>query len=122
MRRTASLVALALVLAPLAACSSSEGAAGGDTGPDGAWAEVIDVRTAEEYAEGHVAGALLMDVQAADFATQVAALPTDGDYLVYCRSGNRAGTAVEQMADAGLSATNAGGLQDMLDAGWSLGD
>jgi rhodanese-related sulfurtransferase len=63
---------------------------------------VIDVRTPEEFAEGHVNGATLIDFYADDFAEQIAALPVDEPYLVYCRSGNRSGRAAALMEDLGF--------------------
>jgi phage shock protein E len=74
---------------------------------------IIDVRTPEEYADGHLEGAVNIDVQAADFAERVAELPTDAEYTVYCRTGSRAGAAVAQMTALGFTdVTNAGSLAD----------
>jgi len=66
---------------------------------------VIDVRTPDEFASGHLPGAVNLDVQAADFADQVNALDAAGDYAVYCRSGNRSAAAVELMTQAGVTNT-----------------
>jgi rhodanese-related sulfurtransferase len=63
---------------------------------------VIDVRTPEEYAEGHLEGAALIDFYDADFADQLAELPADQEYLVYCRSGNRSGQAAQIMKEQGF--------------------
>ncbi len=63
---------------------------------------VIDVRTPEEYAEGHLDGATLIDFYTATFADQIGELDRDGAYLVYCRSGNRSGQAVELMEQLGF--------------------
>jgi len=63
---------------------------------------VIDVRTPEEFAEGHLADATLIDFYADDFAARIAALPADEPYLVYCRSGNRSGQAVALMEELGF--------------------
>lgn len=82
---------------------------------------VIDVRTPEEYAAGHVAGAANIDVQDPGFAAEIAQLPTDGAYVVYCRSGNRSAAAADQMADAGFTdITDVGGLDDLAAAGVPL--
>ena len=71
---------------------------------------VLDVRTAAEFAEGHLDGALNIDVQGA-FDTEVAELDRDATYVVYCRTGNRAGTAISRMSDLGFeSLINAGSL------------
>jgi rhodanese-related sulfurtransferase len=66
-------------------------------------AQIIDVRTPEEFAEGHLEGAVNMNVQGADFAAQISSLDPAGLYAVYCRSGNRSQAAVAAMADGGLS-------------------
>lgn len=79
---------------------------------------VIDVRTPEEYDAGHVEGAELIDIQGPDFSEQIAALDTDGEYVVYCRSGNRSAAAAAQMEAAGLDVLDGGGLDDMVAAGW----
>lgn len=63
---------------------------------------LIDLRTPEEFKEGHIAGATLIDATAPDFTTRIAALPKDGYYFVYCRSGNRSRTAVNEMRALGF--------------------
>lgn len=80
---------------------------------------VLDVRTPEEFAEGHLEGAVLVDFYAADFADQLAALDTDVPYLVYCRSGNRSGQALGVMEQLGFaSAVDVdGGIVAWADAG-----
>jgi len=64
---------------------------------------IIDVRTPVEYAEGHVPGALNIDIASPTFNDEIAALPADQTYVVYCRSGNRSAQAATIMADAGFS-------------------
>jgi len=100
---------LTLAVAPLVVvgCGSSSGGTSIDT----TGATIIDVRTAAEYAGGHLQGAVNIDVQSADFGSKIAALPKDGKYIVYCQSGVRAGTAQAQMKAAGFTdVTNAGGI------------
>lgn len=63
---------------------------------------VIDVRTPEEFAEGHIEGAQLIDFYSATFERQIAALDPDGEYLVYCRSGNRSGQTIALMERYGI--------------------
>jgi rhodanese-related sulfurtransferase len=63
---------------------------------------VIDVRTPEEFAEGHLDGALLVDLSSPTFADEVAQLDPLQPYLVYCRSGNRSGQAVDAMQGLGF--------------------
>jgi len=64
---------------------------------------IIDVRTPEEFAAGHLDGALLYDIQDPNFDALIAELDRSLSYVVYCRSGNRSARAVERMAAAGLT-------------------
>jgi rhodanese-related sulfurtransferase len=68
-----------------------------------AYAAIIDVRTPEEWAEGHLAGAVRMGIADADFADQLATLDPAKDYYIYCRSGNRAGQAIDYMRSIGFT-------------------
>ena len=79
---------------------------------------VIDVRTAPEFAAAHVDGAENIDVTAGSFADEVARLDKDGEYLVYCQSGNRSADAAEKMADLGFTdVVDGGGIVDLQAAG-----
>ena len=71
---------------------------------------VLDVRTPQEFAEGHLAGAVNVDVSDAGFADQLATLDPAVDYAVYCRSGNRSQAALDAMREQGFaSAAHLGG-------------
>ncbi len=120
------LVAVVASLLLLSGCSSSDGEVVSTVAPDEfvtAMVEpgtvVIDVRTPAEYAAGHVGGSVNIDVQDPDFATQVAALPKDTTYAVYCRSGNRSSVATSTMAAQGFTSllNLDGGLVDLQAAG-----
>ena len=51
---------------------------------------VLDVRTADEFAEGHIARAVNIDVKQSDFTDKAkATLPKGKTIAVYCRSGRR---------------------------------
>jgi len=63
---------------------------------------VIDVRSPQEYAGGHIDDALNYNVEGADFVSQIGALDPAGTYAVYCHSGNRSRVALRQMQVAGL--------------------
>ena len=80
---------------------------------------VLDVRTPEEFAEGHLEGAVLVDFYDADFADQLAALDPDVPYLLYCRSGNRSGETLGVMEQLGFTsvADVDGGIVAWADAG-----
>lgn len=66
---------------------------------------VLDVRTPAEFASGHLPQAQNIDIEGPDFATRLAALDKSATYAVYCRSGNRSGAALEQMAAADFTHT-----------------
>ena len=75
---------------------------------------IIDVRSPAEYAEGHLPGALNINVEDPTFAAQIAELDTAGTYALYCRSGNRSRVAEEAMLAEGF--TNVFGLEDGVGA------
>ena len=64
---------------------------------------ILDVRTPEEFAQGHIPGALLLPVT--QIAEQAESVLPDKDTLIlmYCRSGNRTQTAGQLLADMGYS-------------------
>ena len=68
---------------------------------------VLDVRTASEYAEGHIQGAALIDQGQDDFIEKAkATLPKDKKIAVYCRSGRRSANAAGRLADIGYKCVN----------------
>lgn len=64
--------------------------------------QVIDVRTPEEYAEGHIKGAVLIDVNGDDFEKKLSQLDKSKPYLVHCRSGGRSGRAMSAFKKLGF--------------------
>lgn len=83
-------------------------------------ATVIDVRTPDEYAAGHIEDAALVDIQDPSFDGRIATLDESVTYVVYCRSGNRSAAAAAQMQGAGLTVLDGGSLSDMVAAGWPV--
>jgi rhodanese-related sulfurtransferase len=66
-------------------------------------AQLIDVRTAEEYENGHLKNALLIDYLAADFKTKAFdGLDKTKPVLVYCASGGRSAKSAKIYKDAGF--------------------
>jgi rhodanese-related sulfurtransferase len=63
---------------------------------------IVDVRTPEEFNEGHLLGAVNIDYGAADFEEKVNKLDKDKMYLVYCRSGRRSEEAAKIMSNLGF--------------------
>lgn len=68
---------------------------------------LIDVRTAEEYAEGHLFGAENIDVKDTLFAERIKGV--EGKVAVYCRGGRRSLKAAEQLAAGGCTVYNLDG-------------
>ncbi len=65
---------------------------------------IIDVRTPEEWEEGVVAGAKLLNIfEASEFMTAVAEMDKTNEYFVYCRSGARSGQACQILKSQGIS-------------------
>lgn len=64
--------------------------------------KVIDVRTPEEVAEGHLAGSLNINFLGENFSQEIEALNKNKTYLLYCRSGARTRKAADQMQKAGF--------------------
>lgn len=73
----------------------------------------IDVRTKEEYDEGHVQGALLHDIM--DMMKGIfPAIPKDTEITLYCQSGNRSMMAKNFMTKAGFThVVDGGGINDV---------
>ena len=79
-------------------------------------AVLVDVREDDEYAEGHVPGAL--HVPLATVPARVDELPTDAPFFVVCAMGGRSARAVQFLRERGLDATNvAGGTNAWVDSG-----
>ncbi len=83
---------------------------------------LIDVRTPAEFASGGSADAINIERRSADCPPRVAALPADGRYALYCRSGNRSGQARMQMLGSGFTQVSdlAGGIGAWTAAGKPL--
>lgn len=64
---------------------------------------VVDVRTPGEFSQGHIQGAINIDVEASTFDSEIAKLDKTKTYAVYCHSGNRSGVATQAMAKAGFT-------------------
>lgn len=70
-------------------------------------AQLVDVRTPQEYADGHIDGALNIDIQSNDFQRMVEKeLSKDSTILVYCRSGRRSMDAAVILTKLGYKVVN----------------
>jgi len=125
--RAQALIAVALVVS-VAACSSAS-AATEDVNVEefasvieGPGIVILDVRTPEEFAQGHIAGSININVESPDFTSKVEQLDKSQTYAVYCRSGRRSGVATQQMESLGFTSlyNMNGGVIDWAGAGFEL--
>lgn len=63
---------------------------------------LLDVRTPGEYAEKHIPGSTMIDINSADFFDKIEELDKNKNYYVYCRSGGRSARACQAMSEAGF--------------------
>ncbi|MFC5269438.1 rhodanese-like domain-containing protein [Adhaeribacter terreus] len=74
-------------------------------------AELLDVRTADEFKGGSISGARNLDIMTGQLHAALGKLDKDKEYFVFCRSGNRSGSACKLMAEQGFKVYNlAGGI------------
>ncbi|MEM6414522.1 MAG: rhodanese-like domain-containing protein [Pseudomonadota bacterium] len=64
---------------------------------------VLDVRTPEEFAQGHIEGALNIDYNGDDFESRIAALDKSKTYLFHCNSGGRSGKTEKMLKSLGFT-------------------
>ena len=63
---------------------------------------IFDVRTVDEYMEGHIENAKSLDVLDDQFDKTISNIDKSQKYLIYCKSGGRSQKALEKMKDAGF--------------------
>jgi len=82
----------------------------------GAPHQLVDVRSPAEFAESHLASA--QNIPLPDLANRLKLIPQDQPVMLYCRSGNRSGIALQMLRAAGFeNAYNIGGLSDLAKQG-----
>jgi rhodanese-related sulfurtransferase len=64
---------------------------------------ILDVRTLEEYNSGHIENASMLDFYDDSFEDDLDQLDKNKTYLVYCRTANRSGRAVDIMVELGFT-------------------
>jgi rhodanese-related sulfurtransferase len=64
---------------------------------------VLDVRTPDEFSEGHIAGAVNVNYNSNQFRGELMNLDKKKTYLVYCRTGRRSADAVRIMKEMGFT-------------------
>ena len=65
--------------------------------------QLIDVRTPEEFSEGHIENAKNINIMGDDFDAQVAALDKTKPVMVYCKSGGRSAKASARLKELGFT-------------------
>ena len=81
--------------------------------------QLVDVRTLEEYASGHIVNAINIDVQKNDFPQEASKrLKKNVPTYVYCRSGKRSMEAADILCKEGYQVVNLrGGIKEWCEAG-----
>jgi rhodanese-related sulfurtransferase len=101
-----SRVVIALVVGlfavSLAACSGDSDLTESTTFTYAA-STIIDVRTPEEFAAGHLEGAINYDYEGGTLEAALSSLDPSVEYVVYCQSGRRSALATALMKDAGFT-------------------
>jgi phage shock protein E len=73
---------------------------------------IIDVRSPQEFASGHVEGAINIEHTAIAQEIAKAGVSKDDKVMLYCQSGRRSGMALDTLKGLGFSkAENAGGIE-----------
>lgn len=65
--------------------------------------QLVDVRTPEEFTSGHIANAVNININDANFQTKIATLDKSKPVLVYCKSGGRSGRASSILKEIGFT-------------------
>jgi len=63
---------------------------------------VLDVRTADEFNNGHIKGAINIDIKQPDAFSKIDKLNHDAKYIVHCRTNHRSQIAVDHMQQSGF--------------------
>jgi rhodanese-related sulfurtransferase len=81
---------------------------------------ILDVRTADEFNAGHIAGSINIDYTSAQFTADVSLLDKSKQYLVYCATGVRGAAATQIMVGLGFSNVQnmAGGITAWIQDGY----
>lgn len=63
---------------------------------------IIDIRTPQEFNQGHIEGAININYYNRNFIDQIAKYDKNQPIFIYCRSGNRTSSASKKAADFGF--------------------
>ena len=106
MKSTAALFSFAMVFT--VACFSATSETGDTITPEVLsaithQALIVDVRTSVEFADGHYPGAINISHETILEGLNQLGVTADTSVILYCRSGNRSQTAVDQMSAVGIN-------------------
>lgn len=84
-------------------------------------AYLVDVRTPEEYKDGHLRYAKNIDIKSVGFAAEISKLDKNKRVYLYCRSGSRSGKATDTLQTFGYKrGYNIGGLDSLVKSGFPI--
>ncbi|MFC1873309.1 rhodanese-like domain-containing protein [Chloroflexota bacterium] len=82
---------------------------------------IVDVRTPEEFFDGHLENALNINYNSGTFNDDINKWDKNKKYIVYCRSGSRSAMAVSIMADLGFREVyDMGGITAWIVKGFTI--
>jgi len=64
--------------------------------------QLVDVRTPEEYALGHIGNAININVNAPDFKERISQMDKEAPIYLYCKKGGRSNRAVGMLQELGF--------------------
>lgn len=78
--------------------------------------QLVDVRTPEEYAKGHIGDAVNINVNASDFEERISQMDKEAPIYLYCKKGGRSNRAVGILQDLGFETIYdySGGYDDWI--------
>lgn len=77
---------------------------------------ILDIRTLEEFENGHIKGAELLDFYSPNFKDKISQLDKNKTYYLYCHSGNRSSNALDIMENLGFTS-----IYELEDGIWDWG-
>jgi rhodanese-related sulfurtransferase len=80
--------------------------------------QLVDVRTADEFAEGHLPNAINIDINGDNFEDETAKLDKEKPVMVYCKMGGRSAKAAANLKEQGFKNVSDldGGITSWKDA------
>ncbi|WP_422349853.1 rhodanese-like domain-containing protein [Flagellimonas sp.] len=64
--------------------------------------QLVDVRTPEEYAGGHIGDAINIHIKASDFEERMSQMDKEAPIYLYCKKGGRSNQAAKRLVGMGF--------------------